>query len=269
MSIREHFEELRSRVLRIAIAVVVISAFCMTFGFKPYLISGEGQVQQILFYYPYPEPINNTAIQVTLLMKEALLPPNVKLIQTAPGQAFFAQIHVSLLIGLFGSMPVIVREIAAFISPAINSRQVRTGALKIFLPAFALFAAGAIFSYVVVIPFIIDFLYRYGEALGVETFFTINEFITFVLQFIIGFGIAFELPVVMYGISLTGAISPNFWRNNFRYAVIVLVIFGALITPDGSGVTMWFVAGPMIALYAIGMLAVEKRWKREAIKALQ
>jgi len=54
-------------------------------------------------------------------------------------------------------------------------------------------------------------------------------------------------------------VSPRFWRDNFRYAVIILAIFGAIITPDGSGVTMWFVAGPMLVLYVAGMLIVERR----------
>ena len=80
----------------------------------------------------------------------------------------------------------------------------------------------------------------------------------FVLQFFLGFGIAFELPIIMYAISLTDLIEPKFWRHNFRYAIIILVIFVPIITPDGSGLTMWFVAGPMIALYLIGMLAIEE-----------
>ena len=66
----------------------------------------------------------------------------------------------------------------------------------------------------------------------------------------------------MYAISFTDLIEPKFWRHNFRYAIIILVIFGAIIAPDGSGLTMWFVAGPMIALYLIGMLAIERRARR-------
>ena len=79
------------------------------------------------------------------------------------------------------------------------------------------------------------------------------------MQFFLGFEIAFQLPILMYGISLTDTISPRFWRANFRYAVLILVIFGALITPDGSGVTMWFVSIPMLVLYLAGMIIVEKR----------
>src|SRR5919199_562192 len=129
MSIHEHIGELRSRILHIIISVLIITIFSMSVGIKPYVISFEGNVNsninnknhglKLLLFYPYPDPFDNIAIQLTSYMKEALLPPEVKLIQTAPGQAFFAQIYVSVLIGIIGSMPIIIKEIFGFISPAI------------------------------------------------------------------------------------------------------------------------------------------------------
>ena len=252
MSIREHLEELRIRVFRVALSIIIITIFAMTFDLRPVEVAG------LPLAYPYPDPIHNVSARLTLYMQETLLPDGVKLIQTAPGQAFFAQVYVSALIGMIASIPLIVRELSSFISPAINTKT-KIGLLNIFLPAVALFAAGIAFSYLVVIPYSLDFLYQYGQALNVATFLTINDFISFVMQFFLGFGIAFQLPIIMYGISLTDAVSPRFWRDNFRYAVIILAIFGAIITPDGSGVTMWFVAGPMLALYVAGMLIVERR----------
>lgn len=252
MTIREHLEELRTRVLRVAIVIGVVTIFSMTFGLRPVEVGG------MTFAYPYPDPLHNIATGLTLHMQEHLLPEDVQLIQIAPGQAFFAQVYVAVLLGLVVSIPLIVREIASFISPAI-SEKARIGILNVFLPAVALFVTGIAFSYFVVIPFVLDLLYEYGRALGVETFLTISDFISFVLQFFLGIGVAFQLPILMYGISLTDVITPDFWRKNFRYAVIILVVFGAIITPDGSGVTMWFVTGPMILLYLAGMVAVERR----------
>ncbi len=252
MSIREHIEELRVRVLRVALSIIIITVFAMTFDLRPLEVSG------IPLVYPFPDPINNISVRLTFYMQDSLLPPGVDLIQTAPGQAFFSQIYVSALIGLTASIPLIVREISAFIAPAISSKT-KIGVLNVFLPAVGLFVAGIVFSYLLVIPYTLEFLYQYGEALNVATFLTINDFISFVLQFLLGFGIAFQLPILMYGISLTDAVSPEFWRNNFRYAAIILVVFGAIITPDGSGVTMWFIAGPMMALYLAGMLVIERR----------
>ena len=269
MSIREHIDELRSRMLRIIISVMIITIFSMSFGIKAFTLyypmvdnnNNNNSSNGIQLFYPYPDPFNNVAIQVTSFMEKTLLPQEVKLIQTAPGQAFFAQVYVSTLIGVICSIPIITKEIFGFISPAIGNHTKKFGMINVFLPIVSLFITGIIFSYIVVIPFTLNFLYKYGQAIGVATFLNINDFISFVLQFFLGFGIAFELPIIMYAIALTDLIDTRFWRNNFRYAALVLVIFGAIITPDGSGITMWFVAGPMITLYLLGMVAIERRDK--------
>ena len=91
------------------------------------------------------------------------------------------------------------------------------------------------------------------------------DFVSFILQFLLAFGISFQLPLIMYAISQSGMIDAKFWRKNIRYAIVAIVIFGAIITPDGSGVTMWFIAGPMIGLYLAGMLIVERK-ERQTIK---
>lgn len=258
LTVREHLDELRARLLRILVCVTTITFFCIIFGFRPFEINGVHMV----FYYPYPDLFHNFSIQITSFMQATLLPEGVKLIQTAPGQAFFAQLYVSMLVGMIASMPIIIREIYGFISPAFNKQTKRAGKISVLLPTISLFLAGIAFSYSAVIPLALNFLYKYGESIGVATFLNINDFISFVLQFFLGFGIAFELPIIMYAISLTDVIEPKFWRHNFRYAIIVLVIFGAIITPDGSGLTMWLVAGPMIALYLVGMLTIERRARR-------
>jgi sec-independent protein translocase protein TatC len=71
-----------------------------------------------------------------------------------------------------------------------------------------------------VIPFTLNFLYSYGESIGAETFLTVNDFITFVLQFVLGFGIAFQLPIIRCVLSLSGSTDSKFWQKNFRYTII-------------------------------------------------
>lgn len=259
MTIRGHLEELRVRVIRVAVAIIIITIFTFSFDLRPIDIGG------VTLVYPYPDPIHSISTSVTFFMQKTLLPATVSLIQIAPGQAFFSQIYVSALIGLTASMPLIIKEVSAFISPAISPKT-KIGLTHVFLPSVALFVGGVIFSYFLVIPFMLDFLYRYGESLNVATFITINDFISFVLQFFLAFGISFQLPIMMYAISLTNTLSPLFWRHNFRYAVLILAIFGAIITPDGSGITMFLVAGPMILLYLAGMLIVERRAAAAAIR---
>ena len=248
----KHLDELRARILRIVIVVGVITVFILTFHFTPFEING------IQLYYPTPDPINNIAAQITNLMKHQLVPEDVQLIQTAPGQAFFAQIYIAALAGIVFGMPVIIREFTGFIKPALKEREIHVSR-SIVLPALGLFIAGCLFSYMLVVPYILDFLYKYGEASGIVTFLNVIDFVSFVLQFLLAFGLSFQLPLIMYAVTASGIIGASFWRKNIRYAIVIIVIFGAVITPDGSGITMWFIAGPMFALYVAGMFFVERK----------
>ncbi|MFQ5781528.1 MAG: twin-arginine translocase subunit TatC [Nitrosopumilus sp.] len=250
--INQHLEELRKRLLRIVLIIGIITAFILTFHAEPI------QVNQITLYYPTPEPLDNIAAQITNHMKVNLVPEDVQLIQTAPGQAFFAQVYIAALVGIVIGMPVIIKELVGFIKPALKENEINVSR-SISLPALGLFVGGCLFSYTLVIPYILEFLYRYGESAGLVTFLNVIDFVTFVLQFLLAFGFSFQLPLVMYAISASGMVDSDFWRKNIRYAIVIIVIFGAVITPDGSGVTMWFIAGPMIALYAAGIFAIERK----------
>ena len=102
------------------------------------------------------------------------MPEGVELIQTAPGQAFFSQVYIAALLGIVVSVPVIIREAVAFISPALRQAEIHTGRFITF-PALCLFAVGCIFSYLMVVPFILDFLYQYGDSAGLITFLNIMD----------------------------------------------------------------------------------------------
>lgn len=280
-----HIDELRRRGIRTLIVLTIITIICLSFGLKSFTVvlslppaisfpnftsdsrSSDSSVA-LRFYYPYPNPFENIAVQLTLLLKNTLLPPEVKFIQTAPGQAFFAQIHISLLLSIICSIPIIAREVFAFIYPALSTRTT-TAIYKITLPILLLFIMGIVFSYLLVIPFTLSFLYKYGESLGAETFVTVSDFMTFVLQFMLGFGLAFQLPVIMYGLSLTGLVDSTFWSKNLRYAIVILAIFGALITPDGSGITMWFVSIPMIVLYLLGIMIIRRAERHRIVVSMR
>ncbi|MFB5615398.1 MAG: twin-arginine translocase subunit TatC [Candidatus Nitrosomaritimum yanchengensis] len=254
--IRYHLDELRKRVLRIVIVIGVITIFILTFHAEPIEFAG------LTLYYPTPEPLDNIAAQITKHMKDNLVPEDVQLIQTAPGQAFFAQVYISALVGMVAGMPVIIKELVGFIKPALKENEINVSR-SISLPAIGLFVSGCVFSYYLVIPYILDFLYRYGESAGLVTFLNVIDFVTFVLQFLLAFGLSFQLPLVMYAITASGMINSDFWRKNIRYAIVIIVIFGAVITPDGSGVTMWFIAGPMIGLYLAGMGIIERKQRKK------
>ena len=250
----EYIQDLRIRAIRIAIAIGVASVFCMTFGIGIFNIGGYR------IPLPYPDTLNNIAIQVVLTMKKNLLPQSVNLIQLTPQGAFFTQIYIAAMLGMIVAMPVIVRELAAFIGPGLYQRE-KTNVKKFTASAIVLFAIGCLFSYFIVIPYILNFLYKYGQSIDVSTFFDVGEFVPFVMQLLIIFGLSYQFPIIMWATTVSGMVGHSFWRHNLRYAIIIITILGAFITPDGSGVTMWFVAGPMLLLYVIGMLILERKMK--------
>jgi len=254
--INKHLEELRKRLLRIVLVIGAISVLLLTLHAEPI------QLGQHILYYPTLEPLHNIAAQITNHMRINLVPEGVQLIQTAPGQAFFAQMYVAALVGIVVGMPFIIKELVGFIKPALKENEIHVSR-SISLPALGLFIAGCVFSYNFVIPYMLEFLYRYGEGAGLVTFLNVMEFVTFVLQFLLAFGFSFQLPLVMYAISASEMVDADFWRKNIRYAIVIIVIFGAIITPDGTGVTMAFVAGPMIALYAAGMIFIERKERKK------
>lgn len=247
-----HLEELRRRLLRVVVFVIGITAAMLTMRVD------SAEAWGVRLYYPVPDPLNNVAAQITVAMRDALVPPAVDLIQTAPGEAFFAQVYIAALVGLLACMPLAVRELAGFVAPALREAEIRAG-LSVVAPAIGLFAGGAVFAYLVVVPSTLVFLYQYGAAADVVQFLNVMDFVAFVLQFVLAFGASFQLPIVMYAVTASGAVDGRFWRRNMRIAVVVMVVFGAAITPDGTGVTMWLIAGPMIGLYAAGMAFAERR----------
>ena len=254
-----HLDELRKRVLRIVIVIGIITVFLLSFHAEPFELEG------VTIYYPIPEPLDNIAAQITNHMRDNLVPEDVQLIQTAPGQAFFAQVYIAALVGMVAGMPIMIKELVGFIKPALKENEINVSR-SISIPALGLFAAGCIFSYNLVIPYILEFLYRYGESAGLVTFLNVMDFVSFVLQFLLAFGFSFQLPLIMYAVTGSGIVDSHFWRKNVRYAIIIIVIFGAVITPDGTGVTMWFVSGPMIALYFAGMGIIERKERKNLNK---
>jgi len=217
-------------------------------GFKFYFLSPE-------FFFSG----SNISAQIFSIIKNSLLPPSVELIVTEPAEGIVALIYISIFLGILFCMPLIVYEINSFVSPGLYVHEKKLIA-KLILPSTFLFIGGCIFAYFSIIPFSLNFLYQYAGVLGAREFITIDSFTSFVMLFMLGFGVAFQLPVIMVALSSMGVIPAKFWMENMKYAFAALVVFGAVITPDGSGITMWLVALPMFALYLAGYV-VAGRYK--------
>jgi sec-independent protein translocase protein TatC len=261
MSFFEHLEELRQRLKIVILAFIVSFIVILTFSIQPVAIGTT------TIYLPLPTTDQGRTIpaQLIILLNHSLVQGSASLVVLTPGEAVVAQLKVAMFLAAVITSPITTYEFWRFVAPALRPNERRL-IFRITAPVVALFLAGVVVSLLVVLPFTFPFLYAFAAAFGASTFLQLDEFLDFVLWFSLAFGLSFELPVVMYGLSYLGIVAPDFWRKNWRYAAIAIFIFGAVITPDGSGVTMMLVSIPMLFLYVAGYVAVVQRTKRLASK---
>jgi len=259
MGFWEHIAELRSRFLRSVAFIATVAILSFAFQLRRIWVAG------FRLYYPWPDPFNNMCSQILQRLRTDLVPADVAVVVTTPAEAILVEIKISLFIGVALGMPFVLYQIWKFASPAMHKHEKRM-ALGLIFPATGLFLLGCAFSYFLITPFTIDFLYGYARALNVGLLLSVDEFVSFILLFTLAFGLAFELPVVMYLISKTGLVGPDFWKKYWKHSMVAFAVFGAAITPDASGVTMLMVMLPMIALYGVGyLLSVRINRQKEAV----
>lgn len=248
MSFWEHLEELRRRTIYCVATVFGIAIFCFIFGLRSVEIGG------ITIYYPFPELYENiNTLVFNQIRSDLIRNPDIQLIPIGIADPVIVQLEISMFLGILFGMPMIVYQFGKFVSPGLYPHE-RAILIKTALPATFLFALGCAFAYFIIIPFTIDFLYGFAFAMDVQPFLSLESFISFVIIFLIAYGLVFELPIIMVGLTRLGVVSAQFWGDNWRYAFIAMVIFGAFVTPDGSGITQLMVAAPMMVLYVIGYL---------------
>jgi len=167
MSILEHIDELRSSFIKIVISIGFFTILSFTFGIKEFVIEGT----KVLL--PFPDPFDNIASQAIQMFEKDLLPKTVSVIVTEPSQAIVAQFYFAIFLGIIFSMPIIIRELNSFFGPALYAEE-RKRILKLAIPGTFLFILGALFSYYVITPYTIDFLYQYSINIVHPICFIIN-----------------------------------------------------------------------------------------------
>jgi len=171
------------------------------------------------------------------------------------------RLKVSLIIGVLLALPVILYEIWAFVSSGLYKHERRY--VLVYGPAsFFLFVLGAALSYFVVLPFGVVVLLAQGEAIGLKWILTINEYAPFVMWLLLGFGIIFQMPLVVLFLTKLGILGPEKLRKSRRYAILIMFIVAA-ISPPPDPFTQVAMAIPMLALYEasslLSRMAVRKR----------
>jgi sec-independent protein translocase protein TatC len=249
--------EVRRRLIRIVFVLGPLFGFVLFFELKPFSIPAFGL--SIPFAYPWPNPFYNVSAQVFLAMVAWMLPPGVKLLNVGVGDSIFAQMEIGLLLTLIIGMPWIVHEVGAFLVPALR-RNERALLRQIGIPATALFAIGTAIGIFFITPFTFRLLFLYVSAMNLEPVLGVQDFVTFALVYSLAFGVVFELPVFVYALTRLGVVKAAAWRKHWRGAVIGALVFGMVITPDNSGITMMLIAIPMMGLY-FGGAYFAARWE--------
>jgi len=243
MSFLEHLEELRKRIFYCLAAVTIGFFACWYYAERIYEI-----VQR-----PIMEALRHNG------MAE-------KLVVTNPVDAFNLYLKTAALAGLFVTSPFILYQIWLFVSPGLYRNEKRY-VLPFMFSTIGLFLAGGYFGYKLVFPAALDFLIGYGRQF--QPMITVHEYTNLFLGVIIGLGVVFELPVLVFFLALMGVVSAGWMWRNVRYSILVIFILAAILTPTTDILNMCIFAAPMVALYllSIGIAYVVHPKQRRARQA--
>ncbi len=221
MSFLEHLEELRRRLLK-SMAAVLICA-----------IGGYYFSEQIIDYFTSPLP------QVYFM---------------APTEAFMVRVKISLIVGAIAALPIILYQAWMFIGPGLLGREISI-IVPVVIVSTIIFLLGASFCFFIVIPVAVKFLLGYGTA-NLQPLISIDNYTGFAGMMILAFGLIFELPVVTFVLGRMGVIGYKTLSRWRRYAVVLILIASAILTPTPDAISQLLLAGPLYILYEISILLV-------------
>jgi len=227
MSFLEHLEELRKRIIYSVIAVVIGFFACWNYAEKIY-----GYMQA-----PIMKALANNHM-------------DQHLVYLNPTEPFNMYLKIGLIAGLFVASPFVLYQLWAFVAPGLYRNEKRY-VLPFMILSVGLFLSGGIFGYYLVYPAALDFLVGYGKQF--TPMITIGEYTDLFLTIIVGLGVVFEMPILVFFLALMGIISAKWMWNNLRYSILVIFIIAAIITPTTDIMNMCIFAAPMIALYLVSI----------------
>jgi len=234
--LRPHLVELRKRLGLSVLSVFI--AFIIAFVFH------EAILEWIT------APLNEALDQVAHLSKKAA---DGMVTTHQVGGAFFVALKVSFFAGLLGALPFILYQIWLFVAPGLYSNEKKM-VLPFVIGGSIMFLVGVLFAYYVVTPFGFQFLITFGSFLYTPLI-NIEDYVGFFTKIMMGFGIAFELPVFAYFLALLGLVTDKTLKDFFKYAVLIIFVVAALLTPPDV-LTQLLMAAPLVLLYGVSILIV-------------
>jgi sec-independent protein translocase protein TatC len=240
MSFLEHLEELRVRLIHSIVALLVGFLACWNFR------------DQIFDFLTQP-------------LRQAY--PGIKFITTGPSEALILNMKMAFFVGIFVAAPYVLYQVWAFIAPGLYPHE-KVYAVPFIVAGSLFFIGGACFGHFYLFPLTFRFL---GEFAGDDMTYMpkVDEYYSFYSWFLLGLGLVFQLPVVIFVLSRIGLVTPRFLIRNFKFAVLAAFVVSAIITPTPDIVTQSLLALPMIGLYllGVGVAALFGRPRREPLSA--
>lgn len=230
MPFLDHLEELRWRLIKCLIAVAVASILCY---------AAAGKLMSFLTR-PYPK----------------------QLVFLSPAEGFMVTLKVSLFGGLVLALPVVFYQLWQFIAPGLLEKERRYVPLVVIVSTVS-FIVGALFAYWVMIPLALRFFLGFESSTLVATI-RVNEYLGFVTNMMLVFGVVFEMPLLSFFLARIGVLTPQFLRSKRPYSVVAILTIAAVLTPPDV-LSQILLAGPMLILYevSIWVAAVAARRRRQ------
>ncbi|MBI4246875.1 MAG: twin-arginine translocase subunit TatC [Candidatus Rokubacteria bacterium] len=223
MPFLEHLGELRVRIVRSLIGLLVGLAIALPFS------------QQIVDYLARPiQATGNTLVFLAIT------------------EAFWVQMKVALIVGLFVASPAVLWQIWRFIAPGLHEHEKRYAAPFVILGSL-LFIGGGAFSLKIVTPYAVQFMLSYARP-GLQPMISVGSYVDFLLKFTLAFGLVFELPLVITLAARLGVVTPKMLAKNRKYAILGSFIAAAILTPTPDAFNQTLMAGPLIVLYEVGII---------------
>jgi sec-independent protein translocase protein TatC len=233
MPFLQHLEELRARIIKALWGFGAIFLLCMFFSYPLFrIVERPGLIA-----------LRNTGI------------PGAHFVQTNVMESFsIIWVWTPVVAALFLGSPWILWQAWAFISPGLFPRE-KKWAVPFLLSTAGLFIAGGLFGYFVAFPYSMSFLFGVGSPAEILPLITIDDYFDKFVDVLLGIGVGFELPMLIFFLSLLRVVSPSFLLNHSRYAIIGILIIASAVTPSVDAFTMTLFAVPMCMLFFLGIFA--------------
>ncbi len=235
MSLTEHLIELRKRLTRSLIALG--TGFFVCYYFKDYLFT------------VITRPLTN------------VLPKSSYLIYTGLTQAFFTYMKIAFFASLIITSPFIFYQLWKFISPALLPNEKKM-VVPFVLSSTLLFVGGIVFGYLVVLPPAFEFFVSFNNEY-LRAMISFDEYLSFFIKFLLGFGVSFQLPILIFFLAKLGIVTDKFLSKNRKYAILLIFIVAAILTPSPDALSQILMAIPLLFLYEVSIFVAKFAAKKK------